>query len=470
MKTSWLSITVPGLVAVVGVAALAGWLSVDNSRPIDARVPGLDGTPPPSPDEIREPPQPGDPVRLDGQPASIAGSWPWFRGPKQDAISHEKMRLARSWPAAGPPVLWTIEMGDGHAGPVIADGCVYVLDYDETAEADTMRCLSLADGRDIWRNSYPVEVAWSHGMSRTVSAVVGPHVISLGPRCHVACWDKETGHCVWLMDLMYEYGVTVPRWYAGQCPLVDGDRVILAPASPKALMVAVEIATGQPVWTTPNKDGWGMTHSSVVPVEYAGCRMYVYCATKGVVGVSAENGKILWKCKDWKQNVALAPSPVDLGDGRLLLSSGYNKDGSLFLQLGERDGQYTATVVKRLTPSQFNSEQQTPILYNDRLFGIRKSGGGQFVCMDLEGNEVYNSGTDKFGDGPYMIADGLVFLLSEKGMLTMADASPQEYRPLGQFQVFEKGHDAWGPMALVAGHLIVRDLNRMTCLDVAKRE
>ena len=62
------------------------------------------------------------------------------------------------------------------------------------------------------------------------------------------------------------------------------------------------------------------------------------------------------------------------------------------------------------------------------------------------------------------------FLLAEKGSLTVADASTQEYRPLGQYQVFEKGHDAWGPMALVAGRLIVRDLNRMTCLDVAKKE
>ena len=39
-----------------------------------------------------------------------------------------------------------------------------------------------------------------------------------------------------------------------------------------------------------------------------------------------------------------------------------------------------------------------------------------------------------------------------------------------QFQVFEKGKEAWGPMALVAGRLIVRDMTRMTCLDVAKRE
>ena len=170
---------------------------------------------------------------------------------------------------------------------------------------------------------------------------------------------------------------------------------------------------------------------------------------------------------DWKMHVALSPSPVDLGDGRLLLSSGYNKDGSLFLQLEEQDGTFTAEAARRLTPKQFNSEQQTPILYDGHLFGVRKPRGGQLVCMDLEGNEVYNSGADKFGHGPYMIADGLIFVMDNRGKLTMAAASTERYQPLGQFQVFADGHDAWGPMALVAGRLIVRDMTRMTCLDVA---
>jgi outer membrane protein assembly factor BamB len=358
-------------------------------------------------------------------------------------------------------------MGEGYAAPVISDGCVYVLDYDAENEADTMRCLSLDDGREIWRNSYPVLVPRHHGMSRTVSAVSGPHLVSLGPQCHVACWDKETGDCNWLIDLVLDYGTTVPQWYAGQCPLVEDGRVILAPASPKVLMMAVDIATGEPVWQTPNDLGWDMTHSSVLPTEVGGRRMYVYCATDGVVGVSAEDGKILWSSTDWKMHVALSPSPLDLGDGRLLLSSGYNKNGAIILQVSEEDDGFVARTIKTFSPKQFNSEQQTPILYDGHVFGVRKPSGGQFVCMDADGNEVYNSGRDKFGHGPYMIADGLIYLMDNGGKLTMAEASTRQYRPLGQFQVFEHGHDAWGPMALVDGRLIVRDMTRMTCLNVA---
>ena len=123
-----------------------------------------------------------------------------------------------------------------------------------------------------------------------------------------------------------------------------------------------------------------------------------------------------------------------------------------------------------LPPDQFNSEQQTPILYNGHLYGIRKKGGGKIVCMDLKGNEIWNSGKDRFGHGPYMIADGVILSLSDRGLLAMAEPTHEGYRPLARFQVFDGGHDAWGPMALVGGRLIVRDLTRMSCLDLRAKD
>jgi len=61
-----------------------------------------------------------------------------------------------------------------------------------------------------------------------------------------------------------------------------------------------------------------MTHSSVMPMEFAGERMYVYCASMGVVGVSAKDGRLLWETTDWKISIATVPSPTILDDGRHL--------------------------------------------------------------------------------------------------------------------------------------------------------
>jgi outer membrane protein assembly factor BamB len=98
---------------------------------------------------------------------------------------------------------------------------------------------------------------------------------------------------------------------------------------------------------------------------------------------------------------------------------------------------------------------------------VRKRGGGQLVCLDVNGKEVWNSGTDRFGHGPYMIADGCVLVMDNSGRLALAEADIASYRRLASYQVFEDGHDAWGPMALAGGRLIVRDLTRMVCLDIA---
>jgi outer membrane protein assembly factor BamB len=59
--------------------------------------------------------------------------------------------------------------------------------------------------------------------------------------------------------------------------------------------------------------------------------------------------------------------------------------------------------------------------------------------------------------------------MNDDGLLTLAEATPEAYQRLDQFQVFEDAHDAWGPMAIAGGRLVLRDLTRMACLDVAKK-
>lgn len=332
--------------------------------------------------------------------------------------------------------------------------------------ADVLRCLSLDDGRELWHNGYRVVVPLHHGRSRTVPAVFDGVVVTLGPKCHVAAWDGATGEALWLMDLVLEHGATVPPWYAGQCPLIDEStgQVILAPGG-DALLMAVELRTGHVVWKSPNPRGWAMTHSSIIPMELAGRRMYVYCGKGGVAGVDARDGSLLWDTTDWQIGMATCPSPVPIGDGRVFFCGGYNA-GALMLRVVEQSGRFRAETLYRLDARRFGSEQQTPVLHGQHLYGVRQR-DGRLVCLDLDGTEQWNSGADRFGAAPYMIADGLIFALNDEGRLTLAEATPEAYRVLDRAVVLPDGVDSWGPMALVGGRLIVRDMTRMVCLDVA---
>ena len=386
-------------------------------------------------------------------PADLPGAWPRFRGANFDAISTEDVRLARSWPEQGPKVLWSIDLGEGYAGAAVLAGRVYVLDYDQKNQADVVRCLSLADGKDIWRYSYPVKLKRQHGMSRTVPTVTPEYVITLGPKCHVTCLDSVTGEFRWMLNLVKEFDATVPDWYAGQCPLIDDNKVIIALGG-CALMMAVDCRTGEILWQTPNPNGWLMTHSSIIPTEFMGTRMYVYCASGGVVGVSAKDGSILWEHADWQVRTANVPSPVIVGQELIFLSGGYNA-GSMMLRLARDGDKIVPHEVFRLKPEIFGSGQQTPIFYDGYIYGIRPD--KQLVCLDLSGQVVWTStSTHRFGDrglGPYTIADssrrsaepprdGLIYIMDDSGVLTLAEAKPSGYLQLAQAKVLE-GPEAW---------------------------
>lgn len=400
-----------------------------------------------------------------GQAADLPGAWPWFRGSNLDGVAADPTPLADSWPTEGPKALWSVDVGEGYAGAAVLNGRVYLMDYDREAQADALRCLSLADGREIWRFSYPLPVKRNHGMSRTVPAVTATHVVGLGPKCQVCCLDAVTGETKWTIDLVREYGTVVPAWYAGQCPLIDGDRVILAPSG-SSLMIAVELNTGKVLWKTPNPRDWKMTHVSITPMDLGGRKTYVYCGHRGVAGIAADDGSLLWETPDWKISIATVATPVPVPEARLFLSGGYEA-GAMMLALSQQDGKWQAKPAFRLDADTFGATQQTPILYQDHLYGVRPN--GELVCLDLAGKVRWTSGmSHRFGLGPFMIADGKILVMNDDAQLTMSKATPDGFQLLAQARVIE-GHDAWGPFALAGSRLIVRDFTRMVCLDLGKK-
>jgi len=431
-------------------------------------------------------------------PTEFKGSWPRFRNSTLDGVSRDKTPLLEQWPSGGPKILWALDMGQGYAGPVIHKGRVYVLDYDEgytrgrdedsidpLRRGDVLRCLSLKDGREIWRRWYHIPIRRYHGISRTVPAVKDRFVVAIGPKCHVLCCDAITGKAIWSMDLVRDYGTTVPQWYTGQCPLIDTVEIesddggeakirhvaVIAPGGPDVLMLGRDCETGEILWKTPNPKHWKMTHSSVIPLERWGTKMYIYCASGGVVAVSSEDGKVIWKFDKWQITPALSPSPVTIGDDRIFLSGGY-RAGCLMLKIEEdKNGDPIAVEDFRRGPEVFGSVQQTPLLYKKHFYGVLTDNAGpqkqQLICMNLDAVRLWASGPEyKFELGPYLIADGKIFALDGRsGRLTMARATQTGWKPLGRAKVLG-GHEAWAPMAIADGKLIVRDLTKMVCLDV----
>jgi outer membrane protein assembly factor BamB len=457
----------------LGLVILMWWLLHNPVRGFVENVPGMDGRP----DIISTRSEMVDIgayfAHFDGTPGDIKGNWQRFRGADFDNISKEKTRLLDGWGNEGPNIAWSIELGEGHAGPVISNGRVYILDYDEEERADILRCFSLDDGREIWRRGYKLYVKRNHGMSRTVPAVTEKYMVTIGPKCHVMCVDADSGDFYWGIDLEKEYETEVPLWYTGQCPLIDDSLAVIAVGG-KSLIIAVNCESGEVMWEIPNPNNWKMSHSSIMPISFQGKKIYVYCAIEGIVGVSAERetaGQVLFESNLWTHNV-IAPSPVYLGDGRIFVTAGYGA-GSMMLKIKVEGDSFSLEPLQKLKSTEgLASEQQTPIFYKGHLFSILPKDAGplreQFVCCHPEdcSKITWTSGkTNRFGLGPYLVADDKFFILDDDGVLTILKASTKEYIQLGQAKVLE-GVDAWGPMAITNGRLLARDSRRLVCIDV----
>ncbi len=464
MNLDRLSRLLPALLGAVAVAVLAYWLWPRNHAELTLRIPGTDlgpdsgtgagaGNP-----VLRGQLQPGS-----GRPSNLPGTFPQFRGVDRNGLATVPEPLARSWAPGQPSQLWSVPVGEGYAGPVVWEGRVYLMDYDQTQQRDALRCLSLEDGREIWRYSYPVKIKRNHGISRTVPAIQSNLVVAIGPKCSVVCLDARTGELKWGLDMVRRFGTTIPPWYTGQCPLIDKHRVILAPGGPQALLAAVNLHTGEIEWTSPNPRAWKMTHSSVMAGDLAGQRTFVYCASGGVAGIDPE-GVSLWDTTEWKIGIATVPSPLLIGPDRVFLSGGYNA-GSLMLQIQDQAGKFATHILFRLDPKIFGATQHTPVLYQNHIYGIEPE--GECVCLDLDGRPLWSSGPNlRFGLGPFLLVNDLLYVLNDSGLLSLISASPDRFELLGQAKVLE-GRECWGPMAIAGDRLLVRDLQTLACLSVA---
>jgi len=478
VKNRLIIITVFLFSVAVAAMMLIKWFTCNPAAGLTMRLPGQSGGKASytDPGRMAKVEIGRDFEKFDGTAADLPGAWPRFRGPDSDNICKENVKLADSWPPEGPKVLWSVDLGEGYAAPAILNGRVYLLDYDEEKRAEALRCFSLADGKEIWRRFYELPAKRNHGFSRTVPAVTEDFVVTVGPRCHVMCVDSKTGELRWGIDLQKDYGTTEPLWYTGQCPLIRDGLAIIAPAGPEVLMMGVDCRTGESAWKTPNPHGWKMSHSSIMPMTLHGKEMYVYCAIGGVVGVSAEGedrGEILWEFP-WSPSV-VAPSPVQIAGNRIFMTAGYGS-GSLMIQIDKTGDGFIARELARHGPKEWLScEQHTPIYYNGLLYGIMPKDGGalkrQFVCYNPDdGRLIWSSGkTHRFGLGPFLLADGKFFVLSDDGVLTMLRAGGSEYVELARHKVLD-GHDAWGPIALAGTRMLLRDSVHMICIEAGAGE
>ena len=428
-------------------------------------------------------------ILLAGITTMYAQDWPQYLGPERNSTSPQK-NIMRSWPEAGPEVVWSVGIGIGYGGPVVKDGKIYLLDRDDQA-GDNLRCFDLNTGKELWNYAYDAPGSVMFPGSRSVPIVDGKYVYSCGPYGDLYCVDTDTRMPVWNKNVWTDFGGgEIPRWAISQCPLVYGDLLILASQAPEAGVVAYDKLTGELKWKTPSLGAVGYVSPAIVKIDGQDHVVMVTASSGGrggtpatpgkIVGIDPGSGDVLWENTDWVCRIPI-PSAVDAGENRILVLGGYDL-GALMIQVEkEADGTYGTKVL--IKTEEFGDQTKPPILHEGYFyaqFGTNNTRDG-LSCMSMEGEIMWKTKRDPdFNKGSMILADGLILATDGAKTLYLIEPDPSGFKPLASAELLAEadtgddpgaarhGVQNWAPIALADGKLLIRDQSQLMCVKVAE--
>ena len=392
-------------------------------------------------------------VLLSGALCAGAGEfdWPCFHGPERNNISKEKNRLG-AWPADGPKRVWKAGVGGGFSSVSVAGGRLYTMGVVNGQE--TVWCLDALTGKELWKHSYPYvfKPQYYEGGSSVTPTVDGDRAYSLGQSGELKCFEAASGKIVWQSNLAKDLAVDVPMWGFASSPYIEGDLLIL---NAGLHGLALNKATGLTVWAT-GKGAAG--YSSAVPFVSEGRRAVAFLAAKEVVALEAETGKLLWQ-HPWKTEYDVNAADPVIESGKVFISSSYGSGCALvqFNPLPPREVWRNKNM-----QSHFNSV----VLLDGFLYGVDGEAGkpASLKCLDWQTGDVKWS-QKGLGLGALTAADGKLIIVSEKGELVIAEATPAAFKPLARAQVL--GGKCWTTPVLSDGRVYARNsTGDLVCVDV----
>jgi outer membrane protein assembly factor BamB len=342
-------------------------------------------------------------------------------------------------------------------------GQVFVLDRADS-QRDILRCLDLKDGKELWTFAYDAPGKFSIEGSRTTPTLTEKAVYMVGPLGHFHCVDRGTHAARWSKHLLQDFGGALPHWAVAQSPLLYDDLVIVAPQGAEAGVVAYRSDSGELVWKSPPLGP--LSYCSPALARLGEVDQIVQISAQGTVsGIAVDDGRLLWQYSDWQCNIPIT-SPLIVGDGRLFITGEYGA-GSVMLRVTADAGAFT--VQELFSTKDCMSQIHQPLLIDGHLYANSNGNSARdgFVCLDLEGKRLWQTGNEpNFERGSMLLADGLIFAVNgQRGDLAIIEPSPAQFTLLASAPVL-KGGQAWAPLALVDGWLLVRDQRELKCFDV----
>ncbi len=370
--------------------------------------------------------------------------------------------LEQNWRAHPPQVLWRQPVGEGWGGFATSGGVAVT--QEQRGDQELVIAYDLMTGQVLWSDAEATRFANEVGGNgpRATPTIVDGKVYTMGANGHLHVLELATGQRLWSKNVVESNGAGVPAWGVSASPLVLGDAVIVVPGQATGgTLAAYHRGDGTRLWISGNQPA---SYSSPRLVTVQGLPQLLYFGAEKLAGLDPANGKLLWETP-WSPNpkwphVAM---PVQLGDGKFLISSGYGKGCAQISLAHPNATEWTATADWQML--KFQAKFSNPIAHGGYVYGLDD---GVLACINPaeEGQRMWKAG--KYGHGQMLlVADELFLITAEDGSIVLVEPDPAELKQVATFPLFTD--KTWNPPALAGPYLLVRNDREAACLRLPVR-
>lgn len=386
----------------------------------------------------------------------LGQEWPQWRGHSRDGAA-TGIETPTSWPSKLARV-WSVPVGEGHAGPLISGRTVYL--HSREGDEEALRALDIRDGKTLWRQAWAVPyemhpAARSHGKGpKSTPVLAAGRVYTVGITGTISAFDAASGRSLWTREFSGQHKPTAPLYGTAASPVVDHGLLIAhVGGHHSGTLAAFDAASGEPRW---GLKGDGPGYASPIVAELGGARQVITQSDQRILGVALEDGSLIWSMgftTAYDQNAVTA-----LVFEGLVIVSGIEK-GVHAYSLERADGR--VVLKEAWARPEISMYMSSPVLAAGRLVGLSHLRKGQLFCLDPRTGRTIWTGPGSQGDHATLMSSGdLVLILTDAAELIVANAGADAFTPLARYAVADSA--TWAHPAPAAKGILIKDMDHLT--------
>jgi enterochelin esterase-like enzyme/outer membrane protein assembly factor BamB len=388
---------------------------------------------------------------------SAGNDWPRWRGANYNGTSTQQNIFGEN---SALKIVWKKKLGSGYSAISIANGHAVTMFSDD--EYDYVVSLDAESGNEQWRyridTTYPGRDGANPGPVSTPT-IDENRVFGIGPKGQLFALDLKTGKALWSTHLIEKHQAVRPHWGFTTSPLVYGDLLIVETGGTQNnAITAFNKKTGKVVWSAGSDN---IEYQSPLIADIAGRTQLLWAGEKSLFGFEPNTGKELWRYvhggDGFYQRIV---NPVLVGENKMLLTNGSAQ--AKLIQVVPNDTGFGVTEIWRSVDLKRN--YNIPVFHDGYIYGFS---GDFLTCVNAHSGELAWKSRPP-GNGFTIVVDGHLVIMTKRGSLHVAKASPEGYVEIANLPLFEKL--LWSPPSFANGKFYVRNsFDEIACVGVVNR-